>query len=299
MRCGRALVLSSLLCLFALGGCAGIDEINVRSPSFLHRLSPGHEAHNSDLVSLEVALVERPIYDTYLDKGLWDVVDERVDSLPARGALKANGFRVGEIGGITPPELLSMLTSDRSCSNPREIGLHSGGSTTLSLGPNLPTSHFEATQDNDSKTYQLDKAQFDLIVTPTLTNDGRTCLKCTPQVTHGEEFMIFRPVQGGWIQRPQRQIESFAGLSWEITVAPNEFVVIGGNMEKPDSLGHQCFIRPGETPPVRRLLVIRSVRALPEACNEPARAAEAPRPRGRPMSIAEQAAQSGDGATPP
>jgi hypothetical protein len=168
-------------------GCSIIEKPKQHTVSFLDRLRPGEQPQHGDLITLEVALVQRPIYDQFVEKDLWSAIDEQVGSLVARGALQSNGLRVGELGGAAPAEFLHMITSDRSCTNPRNITIHSGAGTKLLLGPVRDQSHFELIQGTEVRPFDLDKAQFELLVTATLTEDGRTCLKCTPQVHHGEE----------------------------------------------------------------------------------------------------------------
>jgi hypothetical protein len=46
--------------------------------------------------------------------------------------------------------------------------------------------------------------------------------------------------------------------------------VIGGRLDRPHTLGHECFVRTDEQVPVQRLLVIRTARVTAE--NPPATA---------------------------
>jgi hypothetical protein len=286
----RALGLALTGLLLLLAGCSIIEKPKQRTISFLDRLRPGEEPQHDDLITLEMALVQRPIYDAFVEKDLWNVVDEQVGSMVARGALQANGLRVGELGGAAPSEFLHMITSDRSCTNPRNITIHSGSGTKLLLGPVQDHSHIELVQGTEIRPLDLDKAQYELFVTATLTEDGRTCLKCTPQVHHGEETTKFQKVSGGyWLPRPEQQVEVFAGLAWEVTASPSQFVVVGGRSEMPNSFGNQVFVRPGEDPPVRAVLVMRAVRATPGIASTAGTGALTP-------VLAIQAAQSADDA---
>jgi hypothetical protein len=260
MRRAGALFVGLLL---SLGGCAVFEEPAQHSTSFFDQLRPGHEPEHQDLIALEFAIVQRPIYDDYVDKELWEMVDERVGSLISRAALHANGFRVGTLGGIPPAEFMRMLTSDRNCNTPRSISLHSGGSTKLQLGPVCDSSRFDLIHETDIHSYALDRVQHELMVTPTLNSEGGTCLKCTPQARHGEEITTFQPAPGGWLPHQEQQLQTFLDQAWEINVPQNQFVVIGGRADMPDTLGYQTFVRPTDTPPVRYLLVIRPVRAAP------------------------------------
>jgi hypothetical protein len=74
-----------------------------------------------------------------------------------------------------------------------------------------------------------------------------------------------------WMLQEQRPTETYAHLSWEVTLAPNEYVVVGGRLDQPQTLGHQFFIRGDEPNPVQRLLVIRTARLQPglESADDP------------------------------
>jgi hypothetical protein len=112
-------------------------------------------------------------------------------------------------------------------------------------------------------------------VTPSLTDDGRIRLHFTPQVRHGEEAVRPGPAadRSGWVMQAQRPTESYEALGWDVTVAPNEYVIVGARSNKPATLGHASFVRPGEAVPVQRLLVIRTTR--PDKGLEPPAPAEA------------------------
>jgi hypothetical protein len=77
----------------------------------------------------------------------------------------------------------------------------------------------------------------------------------------------YRPAEdrSGWLMDTRRPKEDFTVFSWEATLAPNEYLVIGGRYDKPETLGHQCFVRSEEATPVQRLLVIRCCSVKPSA----------------------------------
>ena len=87
-------------------------------------------------------------------------------------------------------------------------------------------------------------------------------LQFTPQILHGESTLTPRPNadRSGWELQAQQPTENYAALSFEVTLAPNEFLVIGAGSDRPETLGYQCFVRPDESAPVQRLLVIRTGR---------------------------------------
>ena len=84
-------------------------------------------------------------------------------------------------------------------------------------------------QGEQSVAVELKKGQCCLLVVPTLTEDGRTRLTFTPQVKHAaRDLMPCAPKsdRSGWTCEDQEAIESYAGLSWEVSLAPGQYVLV-------------------------------------------------------------------------
>jgi hypothetical protein len=243
-----------------LAGCAGPEM--VRSTSALDRLPAGPNL-GKDIIQMDVVLLERPVGDPFINKELWDFTDEQVVGMDHKAALDDNGFRVGQIVGMPPGRLQSLLTSERSCINPRRRLLPSGRATTQYLGPPLARTNFQVKENGQAITVALDQAQFLLEVIPTLTNDGRTRLLFTPKAQYGENIPDPKPAAdgSGWTFQVSKPSKSFAGLNWEVTLAPNEFLVVGANFGQPEALGYQALVQDDGPEPVQRLLVIRTTRS--------------------------------------
>jgi hypothetical protein len=255
----QALILG--LCAGLLAGCA--TGRSVVSTSWLERRKPFQGPVGGDVVQVDVALLERPLGDRYLSDGVWSGADEQVVSLDQKAVLVANGFRVGQIGGITPAELQELLGSEKSCPNPRRIQLHAGNPVTLVVGPRTALSRFQLHLNQQSVPVELADAECILSVVPSLTDDGRTRLHFLPQLRHGEAAREARPAadRSGWVMQEEQPREQYAALGWEVAVAPNEYVIVGARADHPETLGHHCFIRAQESVPVQRLLVIRTSRS--------------------------------------
>jgi hypothetical protein len=241
-----------------------------------------------DVVQMEVALLERQVGDRYLNERLWPLVDETAIPSEHQWVLEQNGFRTGQVGGLPPPELLALLTSERSCINPRRIWFHAGDTKTVLLGPELASCRFLLTQDNQQELVALDRAQVMLAVVPQLAPGGQVRLHFTPQVEHGEQRLVpgASDDHSHLVLRPQRDLNQYPGLGWDVTLAPNEYVVVGARYDRPGSLGYRAFVRTDESPPVQRLLVIRISRTAPDA---PEDGDDGPR---RAPSVASEAAAS-------
>jgi hypothetical protein len=245
-----------------LGGC--ISEQPLRSTSWLERLRATTGPTGPDVVQMEVDLIERPVNDAYLNDGLWKLADEQNVVLERKAVLQDNGFQVGQISGLLPPPLLALLRSERSCANPRLVIFHAGDPKTLVLGPTLASCSFQLALNGQSEEFHLDQALCTLVVSAALVDNTRIRLSFVPRVKHGQSMVVYRSTPNGqdFMMQEERPTETFSDLAWEITTTPNEYVVIGGRMDKPESLGHQCFIRQGESRGVQRLLAIRAGRSL-------------------------------------
>ncbi len=62
----------------------------------------------------------------------------------------------------------------------------------------------------------------------------------------------------------ERPTETYTGMGWDAELALNEYLIIGGNYYRTETLGHQFFVRPDEAQPVQRVLVIQMGATPPE-----------------------------------
>jgi len=232
-----------------------------RSTSWFDRLRAAD--FGKDVIQLDVALLERPIGDPFLDSELWKYTDEQTVSLDRKAVLDDNGFRVGQIVGMPPEKLLALLSSKRSCINPRRQLLPPGRATVQVLGPTLPHAKFQVKEDGQTVEIVLEQAQFVLEVTPTLTGDGKTRLRFAPKVQYGEKVPELHPAADGsdWAYEISRPCKHFSDVTWEVSMAPNEILVVGAGSDQPDSFGYHAFIQHDATAQVQRLLVIRTNRS--------------------------------------
>jgi hypothetical protein len=263
MRLARA---AAIALLAGVSGC--LPGRHGDDSSLMSRRLP--EGSSAEIVRIDVAVIERPASDHYLNRGLWALADEQAVDLEHKPALDDNGFRVGLIGGLLPADLLTLLSSDRSCGEPHRLQLRAGTSTPLAIGPQRAHCSFALHQGGRAVPVNLEAVSCSLEVVPTLADRGRTTLQFTPVVKHGASQREARAVRDAsgehrWNMEMQASTETYAGMSWQITVSPEEYVVIGTRMDSDDTLGESFFIDTESTRATQRLLVIRSGRVLPDA----------------------------------
>jgi hypothetical protein len=243
------------------GGCVGGQT--QRSATLFDARRPFTGPTGSDVVQIDVALIEGPLGDRYVNQDLWQLADEQGVSLEQKTALEENGFRVCRVGGLPPAGLQTLLTSERSCPDPRRVSLHSGTPAPLPLGPVCKQCRFRLKQGEEVSAVDLADAQCVLEVVPTLSEDGQILLRFTPHVKHGQARRVPHPskdpsgaLQWEWDERQPE--EDYSWLSWELAVAPNEYVVVGTRLDREGTLGQRCFLELAKTAPVQRLLVLRT-----------------------------------------
>lgn len=283
MRRGSILLACAVLAGL-LAGCLG--KQTTKSGNWLDRLRPFQGPTGADVVMMDVAILECPIGDHYINDELWTRADEQIVDLERKALLEENGFRIAQIGGMTPPELHKRLTSERTNTRPRRLLLHAGHPTAVTLGGPVPECTFTVNKEGDARTLAISNGQFQFEVTPTLTKNERTTLQFTPKIEHGTSAVIPRPAadRSGWEMREHRPTESFPTLAWEVALAPNEYIIIGGRFDRPGTVGHEFFLRTDGTP-VQRLLVIRTGRSSEGVGVEVASTQEASPRRSAPLAI--------------
>jgi hypothetical protein len=280
---GGALV--GVVLSFLLAGCAGTES--VPSTSFLNPASRA-SIPGIDIVQIDVALLELPVGDPFINRDLWNNTDEQIVDLEHKAGVDDNGFRIGQIIGMTPGHLQALLTSKRSCINPRRRLLPSGRETNQMLGPTLASVSYQIKQNGQTTLETLEQAQFALEVVPTATANGRVCLTFTPKAQYGESLPDLKPAPDGsdWTYQLSKPCKTYRDLAWKVTLGPNDLLVVGGNIEQPKSFGYRAFVQ--EEPAgqeVQRLLVIRTTTSANGMDNS--------LPVGQSPPLAVQATQSG------
>jgi hypothetical protein len=264
MRQLQAVVLA--VAAMVMGGCVTDKRGHDQSLADLHS-EPTDTAGVRDVVYLDVALIEQPFGDRFLNRDLWAAGDEQGINLELKPLLEQNGLRICQIGGLMPPRLHSLIVSPRSCPEPRRLRAEPGKPTLVAIGPQHRRALFQLAGQADARRWVLEQALCQFEVVATLEDDKRIRLRFTPQVRHGKPQATPRvekdpdgPLR--WAMETREPSEEFAQLRWECVLAPNEFVVVGAHLDHTGTIG-ACFFLP-EGMPARKqcVLVLRASHVL-------------------------------------
>ena len=251
------------LCVTTLAGCIWPEE--VESSSWMKQFKSQPYAPTNALI--EFAIIERPLDDEYLNQGIWKHTDELFAGLEKRGVLEDNGFRVGQLVGAPQHELQQLLLSKESCRDPQAWMVPAGKTRTIRISAVQPKAAYDLANGGERVTLEFDQAQHCLDVTARFDSVGRTVLTMTPKIEHAGAALPFKasPEQMTWELRTDKPARLFTELSWEVTLGPNEYIFIGGRMNRPRSPGQGAFTHSDIRGDLQRLLVIRNCRSTTPA----------------------------------
>src|SRR6266851_2296474 len=217
MRAWRAVILV-LLTVWPVG-C--LNFYPARSVSLFQARRAFQGPVGDDVVHVQLAVIERPVGDSYANEDIWKLADEQGIGFERKQVLQANGLRVCQIGGQPPAELLKLLLSQVSNPNPRGEFCHAGKPILQPLGPALASCSFQLRLDGETVPVHLDQAQCQIEVIVHLAEDNRFRLHFTPRIKHGEikqKLLAVRNPSGvlEWGQRWEQDEEEHQALAWDV-----------------------------------------------------------------------------------
>jgi hypothetical protein len=246
--------------VFTFSGCLWTEQ--TEKASFLNRFRD--QAFTPDHALIEVALLERPIGDDYINQDIWKSTDEILGDLERRKALEENGLRIGQLVGAPPDEFQQLLLSKRCCINPHALIFPAGKTTPIWLGQTTPVAFFDFVQGKSRKELTFDQARFGLDVDARFDKEGKTILTFTPKVEHGEQLFPFKaaPERSAWELQLDKAARRFPELRWEVTLGANQYVFVGGRIDRERTFGVKALTVLEGDLGVQRLLVIRNCRSV-------------------------------------
>ena len=251
------------IALLLSGGCLWCRP--AQTGGWLTSQKPAAGPRGDDVVVLQISVLEQPVGDSGLNGHLWAGIDEGAVPLGRRAVLDDNGFRVAVAAGHASDALDALLKSQRSNPRPFEHTTRAGTTKTVPLGGVRTECTFEVRTDGQPTAAEFADAQCAMAVTPSLAPDGRVMLAFAPQIEHGAAKLLAQNDHGDFVLHGRRPVERYSALEFEVTLSPQDFVVVGTWVERGPTLGHRCFVTTDGLRPVQRLLVVRASRVITPA----------------------------------
>lgn len=223
-----------------------------------------------DGIWFDVAPLIVPVGDRYANDGIWTETDEQILPAATRLKLQENGLRVGLIvSGRTPDGLQRLLGSPKSNApnGPNSARRHikpEPTATKTQLLAEFPRLEIPLRLDDQTQTKSFENAKCQFEILPSLDGDTKVRLVFTPQIEFDDKEKWKRLNSGVALAvQGQRSTENFVPLQFDVSLGPNDFVVIGGRLDKQETLGFKLFINPDSQQPAQRLMVVRAGRFKP------------------------------------
>ena len=242
-------------------GCGGLDSI----PSYRRAqtaVAPPREPEPQRYVALDVAVIECPYGDPFLDEELWQRGDEHID-FDVQPILEENGLRVCRIGGLLPARLQALLTSPRSCSRPRRLRADLDKPTPVLVNARHPHLAIQYRDGDKARDIQLDQAQCLFEIIPGQGEDDGLKLRFRSRLRYGKALIETKVANDPgrelhWTMEHTEPTEELPALTWEMPIRPDEFLVLGTRLDRPGTFGHACFICPEKSKRTQTVLVLKA-----------------------------------------
>ena len=252
MRVAGVLVLAC-----AAAGCITRGE-RPAGPVIARSLGP---IASADGLFVESVLVERPVGDPVLDRELWAAALSP-GSAETRALLAENGLRVGVVAGAPPARFLALLESTSDTVDPHGLTFNARKEAVIpTVGP-IETCSFAllANLGGKPRPVEFRQANCGVLVRPQRAADGRIKLSCEPQVQNGDRREWFRPNEDGTglTRREGVPVETYPGLAFEAVLGPEDYLVVGWQADRRETLGEAMFRVQIDDRPRQRLLVVRA-----------------------------------------
>jgi len=251
-----------VLCAVVMGlGCEKLLTSPDRpvTPSIARSLAP---AIPPDSLIVESVLLERPIGDIFLDCNLWTSTLP-VGSPEIRSLLSENGIRTGILTGNLPTQFQTMLDNKADVVAPPLMWTFNNRKETVipTAGP-IEDCTFDMLPDLAGKpeSVSLKEASCGVLVRPQSLGEGRVKVWCEPQIQHGSRQDRFRPSEDGtqFTKFEEVPTEKYPAFGFEVTLRPEECLVIGCIADQQETLGAVLFGVEANGHPRQRIVAIRA-----------------------------------------
>ena len=254
----RALIFVAIALLAALPGCVSDEKL---APTDHDTFRLDTESFG-DRALLDVALVQAPLGDAFLDRRIWAGADQMICPADKRDLLEANGLRIGVLVGAPPAGLTNLLQTDRTCVERHGRFAPSDVTINQPLLAAKETALCRIQHVGRIETASLDRPIFSLDFTPTRLGPSTIRLKIVPRIETGDKRTMYKavPEESKWKLETKRADHSLIELGCEVDLLANQILIIGCRSEREETFGYGGFVRVDGPEPMQRLLVVRHLR---------------------------------------
>ena len=242
----------------ALPGCVGDEKL---APTMHDSFRLDTESFG-DRALLDVALVQAPLGDAFLDQRIWAGADQMICPADKRDLLEANGLRFGVLVGAPPAGLMNLLQTERTCVERHGRFAPSGVTLNQPLLTAKETVACRIQHLGRLETAALDRPIFSLDFTPKRLGPSTIRLRIVPRIETGDKLTMYKavPEESKWALDTKRAGQSLIELGFDVDLLMNQILLIGCRSDCEETFGYGGFVRVDGPEPMQRLLVVRHLR---------------------------------------
>lgn len=209
---------------------------------------------------IEYIFLEQPLGQEIIDRNVWQRIDETVIPVELRDHYRTNGIRVGVVGVNTSPEIANLVALNGKHNGPRSKQFSVFEDTTLPMNQihgelEVPVYHVTG----NATTLKKRLVRFFIRVSVRPQANGSVIVKLTPEFSASEHELFpagMPSLNDNAMQR--KPTELLSALEMEIPLGPREFLVLGTDSLRPETLGHKVLVERKGDQQIQNLLVIRA-----------------------------------------
>lgn len=235
-----------------MGGCALFEESSQWPSTADGNDLPPLQAP-PDAIVLEIRQVRRLTDDPLVGDALWSEVNQVTANDDTRWQrMHQNGFRLG-VAASRPPEALIKLL-EAPTANPlaanepqqlqqRTIAVRNETTTEIEASPFIASCNITTGTGDEQQVLEFKNAKGWYFLKARKTQEGWVELEFTPSIQHGTSKL--RPTaaaSGGYQLQNGRISKTFHSERFSVKVMVGEWVVLGADPDRPDTLGYQFYL---------------------------------------------------------
>lgn len=242
----KSLALLSILTVVV--GCSlNRTGSDVRQTSLITRLGgqSGGQVIEPKRCLLTVVVLSRPLRDEAINDVLWRRVDQQSVAPEARRALEENGLRVGLLTGGLPAEVDALVKAPPPNKvEPVKYIQPEGQPAQIRPVPAVAQASLFLSRQGQATGKEYQDASGILRATPRYEGASSVAVRLVPEIQHGPVQQSFGAVtNGGMYEAKQltvkngQQEETLRELTADLTLEPDQAIVVGFVPDRPRSLG--------------------------------------------------------------
>ena len=274
------------LCSLAtlLVGCSlNRSTSDVRPTNLIARIGgQGGQVIEPKRCLLTVVILSRPLHDETINDVLWRGVDEQLVGSETRRALEDNGLRVGVLTGALPAEVDALVKAPPPHKvEPVKYILPDGEPAQIRPVPAVQQASLFLSRHGQVTGKEYKDAGGILRATTRYEGTSSVAVRLVPEIQHGPVTQSFGALSSGGLYAPQQfalkngqQEEALRELTANLTLQPDQAVVVGCRPDHPRSLGAFLFTEPepGSDRLLQKVVLMWALQgkpAGPDAGNKP------------------------------